>query len=1576
MRKYGNKRRLAAALAISMIINVPGTSLFGTNPNGLPGVGFISMAQQTASVATPDNAQKPDDGILPPDDFQKPDNEAEMPDAALPFDPDSQGNSSGTGSGTDHGDSPVISSPSNAFIKVTGLELAEGTEAWVIVEPGTPESMISLPETVLAQTETDGFEEAEEITDISWSCRNIYNPDTPGVYDFTPRLPKEYRIKEGVTVPVVHVCVGDNLITAINLPDEEQYIQAISGTSEKELGLPNTIDAVLCGTQDIPLPVTWHCEEDYLPEQDGLYIFKAAPEEEYLMAAGVEIPVIMVMVGESVLLSDSGTVEPKITVVPSAGNAAKYMWRNDITINVTLNTEPAITFTGAVGLIKVILTDNAGKELLNSGEIPINLKEKTPVVFQDPKILTPDDENYYYINVTFTPIGNSPVRQASLNRTAYFSVKKADLQLGPKAQLIAEGEFENTLGDIKFAECQVIIKDSDKNLEKLGNINGHWEWNYKAEELNAIIPPVESTPAYKAIFILDSSVEHPEYYTELAKEVIPKIKPKQLWFTTPPVLKQKYYTGSPDGEATTIYVRRSESGEQEILPANYYETPTVTYNNADAGEGRTATVKITLTNKNYCFDSKGSLSATQIVSNLRILPNNSKPIINIPENTYQIYVGDRSVDYQVTLFNAKNPSSAQFNLLVPTGMKGTLGTVTTKHTVATQNAVKDLTMNESGCILNFRNITTAKVGAKDEVTITFYSSNFQPVTAKLYIEVIDQKKPLIRDNKIQVKGTLKSRQKVGSNIKPSGTLIDPNTNKTIVTAEEEWGWVKPDESYSAGAHNLEWIWTPSGKLLNEYAPITGFVEVTVVQSEASLDPSYSDNIRTEKQVYPYGTTLDEIKIVDGNNSTERWIWQYNSSTKPTTAPKRGSTKYAVEFIPSDPVDFTKTSKTLTVSIEQSVAEMENGPPKVSGVYGSKITDYKFDDTTGFVSSSGNRLNGKWVWDTENMDTSSIPDVNGTTTYPAVFKITPYPDYYTEVRANIIPEVAPRNIQEISNVTLKTKTYDGTTVGTAETITCKTSDNKTVKLTPEDYKATVTYDNYDAGKGRMAMISITSNTKNYTFLPEDGVLHYEVKNAVIEKSTARPDVLPSSLTCYAAMDEKKSLKTTFDLNQFVPIAKPGQTTGAITYTVSPVTTTVGKYTVDKKGTLTITAQKWEGIAPEDKVRVYVNTENYQQAYVDLYVKGTGKQVPVQSEPMTFKSILGAGQPLSRLILDQGVVFLDSEGSRIPGTISWVNPAQTFEAGTYSAEWIFTPEDQEKFMPVTGSVTFTVIESSFSVTVTGGSGGGSYAEGAIVELQALLPEQHIFTGWTSPQPIDFADPASANTTFIMPRYNVTIEAHSEYRPSFAVTVIDGEGSGTYMVGEKVSISAIAPSARYQFTGWTAEPGVVFEDAASKETTFIMPEAAVTVTANFSNGSGGGGGPVTAGNTPYSVLNLTDANGISLGRWCSDAHGWWFRIPDGTYALNDWKYVPASDGKTYWYYLDGAGYMVTGWLALGPYVYYFDNTPGVTLGSMATGWKQIDGKWYFFDTTEGASYGAMLRNVTTSDGHRLGADGAWIP
>lgn len=82
------------------------------------------------------------------------------------------------------------------------------------------------------------------------------------------------------------------------------------------------------------------------------------------------------------------------------------------------------------------------------------------------------------------------------------------------------------------------------------------------------------------------------------------------------------------------------------------------------------------------------------------------------------------------------------------------------------------------------------------------------------------------------------------------------------------------------------------------------------------------------------------------------------------------------------------------------------------------------------------------------------------------------------------------------------------------------------------------------------------------------------------------------------------------------------------------------------------------------------------------------------------------------------------------------------------------------------------------------------------------------------------------------------------AYTLTVNGGTGSGSYAAGTTVNISAVIPSGK-RFTGWT---GAAVTNSSSANTTLVMPAQNTTVTANFQNISGGGGG--WSGPTAYPI------------------------------------------------------------------------------------------------------------------------------
>jgi len=149
--------------------------------------------------------------------------------------------------------------------------------------------------------------------------------------------------------------------------------------------------------------------------------------------------------------------------------------------------------------------------------------------------------------------------------------------------------------------------------------------------------------------------------------------------------------------------------------------------------------------------------------------------------------------------------------------------------------------------------------------------------------------------------------------------------------------------------------------------------------------------------------------------------------------------------------------------------------------------------------------------------------------------------------------------------------------------------------------------------------------------------------------------------------------------------------------------------------------------------------------------------------------------------------------------------------------------------------TISSTTGGSVTTPGEGVFTYYAGTQVHLLAEAEAGYQFAKWTASAGI-FGDTSAAETTFTMPTQDVTITAHfgvvyelvMAAAPVGVGEAIDVAAKGAYPAGAEVSIKAVA-NPGYGFVDWTAPVGD-FDDATAEETTFTMPDQAVTVTAHF--------------------------------------------------------------------------------------------------------------------------------------------------
>ncbi|MBQ3104895.1 MAG: leucine-rich repeat protein [Lachnospiraceae bacterium] len=138
--------------------------------------------------------------------------------------------------------------------------------------------------------------------------------------------------------------------------------------------------------------------------------------------------------------------------------------------------------------------------------------------------------------------------------------------------------------------------------------------------------------------------------------------------------------------------------------------------------------------------------------------------------------------------------------------------------------------------------------------------------------------------------------------------------------------------------------------------------------------------------------------------------------------------------------------------------------------------------------------------------------------------------------------------------------------------------------------------------------------------------------------------------------------------------------------------------------------------------------------------------------------------------------------------------------------------------------------FTLTVVNGTGGGKYAAGSTVTIQAnAAPSGSGFANWSSDKSVNFGDSTKSQTTLTMPNSDLKVTAN--FTGYYTLEVVYGSGSGLYPAGVKVDISAVAAPAGRAFASWRLDSsGVTVENSRAMSTKATMPAKNATVTATY--------------------------------------------------------------------------------------------------------------------------------------------------
>ncbi len=135
----------------------------------------------------------------------------------------------------------------------------------------------------------------------------------------------------------------------------------------------------------------------------------------------------------------------------------------------------------------------------------------------------------------------------------------------------------------------------------------------------------------------------------------------------------------------------------------------------------------------------------------------------------------------------------------------------------------------------------------------------------------------------------------------------------------------------------------------------------------------------------------------------------------------------------------------------------------------------------------------------------------------------------------------------------------------------------------------------------------------------------------------------------------------------------------------------------------------------------------------------------------------------------------------------------------------------------------------LTVLSGEGSGIYRLGETISIAAApAPEGQSFFRWSG-DTMHVQLTKAENSTVLMPLQDLTVQATYIDLPTYQLTVNGGSGSGSFIEGAQIPITAELPGENFSFVKWTGD--TIYLDRIDSTTAVItMPAQPVELTAIF--------------------------------------------------------------------------------------------------------------------------------------------------
>ena len=322
--------------------------------------------------------------------------------------------------------------------------------------------------------------------------------------------------------------------------------------------------------------------------------------------------------------------------------------------------------------------------------------------------------------------------------------------------------------------------------------------------------------------------------------------------------------------------------------------------------------------------------------------------------------------------------------------------------------------------------------------------------------------------------------------------------------------------------------------------------------------------------------------------------------------------------------------------------------------------------------------------------------------------------------------------------------------------------------------------------------------------------------------------------------------TYDLSQLLPALDDGKTLGEVTYTLGTVS--LGSYYTNgatiSGSTLTLPIQAVDSSEEKEigTVTVTISSGNYAD------MTGTITVSSVNKLPQT---VTISGQPGSVVYGDSFTLSASAPGS---GAVSWSasgcaevdSTGKVTVNGTGTFTVTATVAEDNTYAAASNSVTMTAGKKTLTITADSKSAYvGDSAPALTYTVTGLVGSDTLTTAptlsYASTPDMSKAGEvqilisgAEAGDNYDIQYVNGTLTVTT--RPTYLVTVNGGTGGGSYEAGATVTVTAGTRSG-YTFQSWTTT-SVELTDPTNASVSFTMPANDVTLTANWTANSTGGG------------------------------------------------------------------------------------------------------------------------------------------